>query len=216
MSLRRGCARLGLSPSDRQVETMIRFVDELARWNAAYNLTAIRQPAQMVTHHLLDSLAVLPYLSGARILDLGTGAGLPGIPFAIMAPERQFVLLDANGKKIRFVRHAIMTLGLGNVQAVQGRAESHKSQVRYDTVVARAVGASGKLAALAKPHCALGGRLLLMKGAEPGEQLSLNLCGYRQGVIRRLDVPHLEAERHVVEWIRVDDSESLRDGGVDG
>jgi 16S rRNA (guanine527-N7)-methyltransferase len=162
--LREGAAALGCPLDATQGEALLRLLDELAQWNRAYNLTAITDRSQMLTHHLLDSLAVWPALAGVRVLDLGTGAGFPGLPLALVDPQRRFTLLDGTAKKIRFVAHAARTLGLANVTAVHGRAGEWQPEALFDTVVARAVAPLPKLAALARPLLAPGGRLVACKG----------------------------------------------------
>jgi 16S rRNA (guanine527-N7)-methyltransferase len=118
----RDARALGVELDAAQAAAQCRLLDELAHWNRSFNLTAITERREMLTHHLLDSLSILPFLAGECVLDIGTGAGFPGLPLAIAAPQRRFVLLDSNGKKIRFVAHAVRTLGLRNVEAVHARA----------------------------------------------------------------------------------------------
>lgn len=192
-----GLAALGLDPSQDQRGQLIQFIDLLARWNRAYNLTAVREPLAMVSRHLLDSLAVSPYLLGSLILDLGTGAGLPGLPLAILQPESRFVLLDSNGKKIRFVRQATMDLGLANVEVIQARMESYRPGEKFATIITRAVADQETLRRVVKPLLASPGRLLLMKGRRPDEALATPTAN--NVVIHRLEVPFLDAERHLIE-----------------
>ena len=192
-----GLAALGLDPSQDQRGKLIKFIDLLARWNRAYNLTAVREPLAMVSRHLLDSLAVSPYLFGSPLLDLGTGAGLPGLPLAILNPEKRFVLLDSNGKKIRFVRQATMDLGLANVEVIQARMESYRPGEKFATIITRAVADQETLRRVVKPLLASPGRLLLMKGRRPDEALATPTAN--NVVIHRLEVPFLDAERHLIE-----------------
>ena len=192
-----GLAALGLDPSQDQRGKLIKFIDLLARWNRAYNLTAVREPLAMVSRHLLDSLAVSPYLFGTPLLDLGTGAGLPGLPLAILQPESRFVLLDSNGKKIRFVRQATMDLGLANVEVIQARMESYRPGEKFATIITRAVADQETLRRVVKPLLASPGRLLLMKGRRPDEALATPTAN--NAVIHRLEVPFLDAERHLIE-----------------
>ena len=139
LALAQGVAALGLILDGQQLARLLGFLDLLARWNRRFNLTAIRDASAMVSHHLLDSLAVAPYLQGESVLDLGTGAGLPGLPLAIAEPSRRFWLLDSNGKKVRFVRQAVLELGLSNVEPVQSRIESYRPGRKFSTIVVRAV-----------------------------------------------------------------------------
>lgn len=197
--LRKGLAELGLmfaAAEDKQLE---RYLELLEQWNGAYNLTAVRDPAEMVTKHLLDSLAILPFVTSGPVLDVGTGAGLPGIPLAISLPALQFTLLDSNGKKTRFCTHAVATLGLRNAEVVQARVEDYRPAQPFATVVSRAFSSLLDFARLAGPACAPGGRLLAMKGVRPEEELRELPAGYRLLAVHSLKVPGLDAERCLVE-----------------
>lgn len=188
---------MGLDLPEEQRQRLIGFLTLLLRWNRAYNLTAVRDPEAAVTRHVLDSLAVLPYLARSPVLDLGTGAGLPGIPLAIAAPSLRFVLLDGNGKKIRFVRQAALELGLGGVEAVQARMESYRPPQKFATIISRAVAELETLWRAAEPLLATPGRVLLMKGRRPETELAALSALNPQ--CHRLNVPGLEAERHLIE-----------------
>lgn len=196
--LSQGLSALGLDCPLAVRARLLDYVRLLHKWNRVYNLTAVREPREMVPRHLLDSLAVLPYLHGRRVLDVGTGAGLPGIPLALMSPEREFVLLDSNNKKTRFVQQAVTELGLGNVQVVQARVEDYRPGAPFDTVISRAFSAIADMLRQAGRHCAPDGVLLAMKGGEPREELAALPSGYKVQAIRRLQVPGLNEERHVV------------------
>jgi 16S rRNA (guanine527-N7)-methyltransferase len=202
--LRAGAAALGVPLEPAQAEALLRLLDELGQWNRAYNLTAITDRAQMITHHLLDSLVVQRSLAGTRVLDLGTGAGFPGLPLAVVDPQRHFTLLDGTAKKIRFVAHAARQLGLGNVQAVHGRAGEWQPDAPFDTVVARAVAATAELAALALPMLAPGGRLVACKGQRREAEAELAAMPPKQAAqwlpaqIEAVAVPGLAAERCLV------------------
>jgi 16S rRNA (guanine527-N7)-methyltransferase len=203
-----GLAAMGLSPTEAQREGLIAYVVLLARWNHAFNLTAVREPLEMVPRHLLDSLSLAPYLFGESVMDLGTGAGLPGIPLALFQPQRQFWLLDSNGKKTRFVRQAVMELGLANCEVVQARMESYRPGRKFATIVARALATLSELKALGEPLLARPGRLLLMKGripeAEMGELTRSPGTPHRDGLrVHRLEVPFVVGERHLIE-VRTD------------
>ncbi len=174
------------------------LLDELERWNKKVNLTAIRDRAEMVTVHIQDSLAVRPYLRGSQILDIGTGAGFPGLPLAIAEPERHFTLLDSNSKKVAFVQHVSGLLGLENVSAVKARAEDFAPGKRFDTVIARAVAALPKLLAIAGHHVGEGGVFVALKGRYPAEELEELPAPWSHEVME-LDVPGLEpGSRHAV------------------
>ena len=165
--LQQGVAKLGLSMDATQERLLLQFLRLLVKWNRAYNLTAVRDPLEMVERHLLDSLAVLPHLCGRRCLDMGTGPGLPGIPLAVMRPDIAFVLLDSNGKKIRFVRQAVLELGLANVEPVHARLESYRPEQGFDTLVARAFTALPDMLRLSEGLRDAQGVLLAMKGRLP-------------------------------------------------
>jgi len=169
----------------------------LQKWNRTYNLTAVRDPADMVTRHVLDSLAVLPYLSGSSMIDVGTGAGLPGIPLAIARPLQSWTLLDANAKKTRFLTQAVGELHLNKVRAVNSRAEDYRPAEKFDTLVSRAFASIADMLACAGHLCAPGGRILAMKGTFPEKELADVPAGMAIDV-RRLVVPGLDAERHLV------------------
>jgi 16S rRNA (guanine527-N7)-methyltransferase len=175
-----------------------RLLDELERWNRKVNLTAIREREQMQVLHIADSLAARPLLEGRRILDVGTGPGFPGLPLAIVEPEREFTLLDTNNKKIRFVEHAVALLGLDNVIAVKARAEDYAPGQRFDTVIARALASLPKLVDIAGHHVGEGGVFVALKGRYPAEELQEIPAPWSHEVIE-LDVPGLEkGSRHAV------------------
>jgi 16S rRNA (guanine527-N7)-methyltransferase len=151
-------------------DTLVEYIGLLTRWNRAFNLTAVRDPRAMVPRHLLDSLAVLPWVTRGPVLDLGTGAGLPGIPLAVVRPGLAFTLLDSNGKKTRFVRQAVLELGLANVEVVQSRLEAYRPPHKFATIVARALAALPQLIAGARPLAGADGRLLALKGVLSGDE----------------------------------------------
>jgi 16S rRNA (guanine527-N7)-methyltransferase len=174
----------------------------LLRWNRAYNLTALTDPQQMVTHHLLDSLAVLPWIHGSRIADIGSGAGLPGIPLAIADAALGVVLVEASGKKVRFQKQAILELGLDRVTAVHTRVENYRPEVPFDTVISRAFAATREFVALAGHLVGPEGRLLAMKGKDPKAELTDLPAPWRVEAVHALTVPGLSAARHLVELRR--------------
>jgi 16S rRNA (guanine527-N7)-methyltransferase len=193
-----GAQQLGVALDAGMASRLLRLLEELERWNRAFNLTGIETQAAMVATHLLDSLAAGSDLAGLRIADLGTGAGFPGLPLAIAHPERQFTLIDGTAKKIRFVNHAVRTLGLSNVEAVHARAESMRPTEPFDTVIARAVAPLAKLAALARPLSRPGTRLLALKGKRPTAELAALPSDWELLGVRELSVPGLDAERCLV------------------
>jgi 16S rRNA (guanine527-N7)-methyltransferase len=196
--LGRASAALGLLLADTQVATLERYLDLLEKWNRVYNLTAIRERSRMVTHHLLDSLAVLPHVRGPRVLDVGSGAGLPGIPLAVASPALHVTLLESNHKKSAFLTQAVAELQLANVQVVMERVESWQPEARFDTIVSRAFAELGEFASLAGRLLAPQGVLAAMKGVHPFEEIERLPQGYRVQQVVRLRVPGLDAERHLV------------------
>ena len=204
-SLLDGARALALELSEAQLARLVAHLDLLDEWNARMNLTAIRDRPSQLTKHLLDSLTVQAYLRGERIADVGSGAGFPGIPLAIVEPHRQFTLIESTGKKCRFLEHVRDALGLANVEVVQARAEAWKPAVRYDTVLARAVGPVADLVKNAGALVAGNGRLLAMKGRFPEEELSRKLSGWKVAAVHKLAVPGLAEERHIVELRRSHD-----------
>ncbi len=174
------------------------LLDELERWNNKFNLTAIRDREEMVTAHLEDSLSAWPLLRGERVLDVGTGAGFPGLPLAIVDPGREFHLIDGNNKKIQFVQHVVGLLGLDNVTAVKARGEDYAPGHRFDTVIARALAALPKLLDIAGHHVGEDGVFVALKGRYPEEELQHLPETWRNNV-RELTVPGLAAgSRHAV------------------
>ena len=194
--LGQGVAKLQLTLPTGAVSRLLDYQALLERWNAAYNLTAVRDPAEMVTRHLLDSLAILPYVQGATLVDLGTGPGLPGIPLAIAAPERQILLVDSNGKKVRFLREAIRALKLDGVRAVQSRVEDVEGQ--YDCVTARAFASLADMLGWGGHLLAPAGTWLAMKGKRPDDELAGIPPGFAVRSTHELHVPGLPAERHLL------------------
>lgn len=204
-SLLAGARALGIELTDEQAGRLLTHLDLLDEWGARMNLTAIRDRPSQVTKHLLDSLSVRPHLRGARIADVGSGAGFPGIPLAIVEPGRHFALVESTGKKCRFLEHVRDALGLANVEIVQSRAEAYEPRERFDTVLARAVGPVSELVKVAGRLVVGGGRLLAMKGRYPEEELAAKLNGWKVAAVHRLAVPGLEEERHLVELCRSHD-----------
>jgi 16S rRNA (guanine527-N7)-methyltransferase len=196
--LTEGLAALGLKLPPEVQARLLAYVRLLAKWNAAYNLTAVRDPRDMIVRHLLDSLAVAPFLQGPAVLDLGTGAGLPGIPLALARPQFRFVLLDASAKKTRFVTQAVSELGLANVEVVQARVERYPATARFDTILTRAVGRIADMLRASGRLLAPEGRFLAMKGSDPQAELAALPPGYIARAVVPLQVPGLKAARHVV------------------
>lgn len=177
---------------------MLRYLELLQKWNRVYNLTGVRDPHAMVTRHLLDSLAISPFLCGPRVLDVGSGAGLPGIPLALARPELVFVLLDASRKKARFLRQAVSALGLANAAVACERAESFAPAERFHSVLARALAPLPAALGMCGRLCVADGRILVMTGTYPGRELDAIPAGFLVTEVRRLEVPRLGAQRHLV------------------
>ena len=196
--LRERASALGVALEPTAARQLLRLLDELEQWNRAYNLTAITTREAMVSAHLLDSLAASGDLAGTRIADLGTGAGFPGLPLAIVHPERHFTLIDGTAKKVRFVAHAARTLGLKNVEAVHARAEELRPERPFDTILARAVATLAELAALARALAGPGTLLLAYKGQRPEAELAAMPTDWETLGVRVLQVPGLAAERCLV------------------
>jgi 16S rRNA (guanine527-N7)-methyltransferase len=194
-----GARELGLELDPAAVESLLRLVDELELGNSQFNLTAIRDRPGMLRKHVLDSLSLAPYLRGARVADIGTGAGYPGLPLAVVNPRRRFTLVEATGKKARFVEQTLERLALNNVQVVSSRAETYRPFELFDTVVARALASLADFTAYAGHLCAPDGRLLAMKGKRPDEEISALPKSFRVLAVHRLKVPGLDDERHLVE-----------------
>ncbi len=194
-----GARELGIALDPPAVEALLKLVDELELGNAQFNLTAIRDRPSMLRKHVLDSLSIQPYLRGQRIADIGTGAGFPGLPLAIVNPQRRFTLIEATGKKARFAEQTAGRLGCENVRIEQARAENYRPFELFDTVVARALSSLADFAAYAGHLCAPDGRLLAMKGKRPDEEISALPKSFRVVAVHRLKVPGLDDERHLVE-----------------
>jgi 16S rRNA (guanine527-N7)-methyltransferase len=197
-----GAREIGIDLRGEAAEMLLKLVDELEQGNAQFNLTAIRDRPGMLRKHVLDSLTVQPYLRGGRIADVGTGAGFPGLALAIVNGQRRFTLIEATGKKARFVEQTAARIGCANVAVVNSRAESYRPFELFDTVLARALSSLADFVAYAGHLCAPGGRLLAMKGKRPDEEISALPKAFRVLAVHRLSVPGLDDERHLVELVR--------------
>ena len=174
------------------------YIKLMLRWNRAYNLTSVKEPEQVITRHIMDSLSLLPELIGENSLDVGSGAGLPGIPLAIFNPDHSFVLIDSNSKKYRFLNQVLFEIGIKNAIVCQMRIEYFTADHRFDNVLSRAFSSASELLKMAGPLCTKNGQLLLMKGVYPSTELSdipENLASFE---IKPLKVPFLEAERTLI------------------
>ena len=196
--LEAGMQQMGVEYSSEQRDMLLTYLQLLMTWNKAYNLTAIRDPGEMIKLHLLDSLAVLPHVSGRRLIDVGTGAGLPGIPLAIMCPERDFTLLDSNGKKTRFLFQARCDLGLSNLKEINSRVENHQPEVPYDAVLSRAFTSVADMVNKCSHLLSPEGLFLAMKGKFPQSELSEVGKDYKVNASHTLQVPGVDGERHLI------------------
>ena len=196
--LQAGLQALQLPLSVDTQERLLQFVQLLIKWNRVYNLTSVRKPDDIIARHILDSLVVVSHLAARRVLDVGTGAGLPGIPLSLACPDSEFVLLDSNNKKIRFVRQAIADLGLDNVTVEHCRVEDYRPPQAFDVVISRAYSSLAEMYEQVAPLLAPDGRLLAMKGVYPLAEMDA-LKGSALAVeIVPLRVPGLDAERNLV------------------
>lgn len=200
-ALEAGAAQMGLALSGLQFESLLRYLAELDKWNRAYNLSAVRDVRTMVSRHILDSLSVLPHvrqLNPATAIDVGTGAGLPGIPLAIALPECQFTLLDSAGKKTRFLFHVANTLGLDNVRVENQRVEAYQPDVLYPAVLSRAFASLADMTSNCAHLLAPGGVFLAMKGQYPTQEMAEIEARHNIVGVHSLTVPKTEGERHLV------------------
>jgi 16S rRNA (guanine527-N7)-methyltransferase len=203
--LTEGLGSLGLSSLEPEVPRLLAYQALLAKWNATYNLTAIRDPERMVSHHLLDSLAILTLLPPEplfRVLDVGTGAGLPGIPLAIARPHWKLTLLDSSHKKTAFVQQAVIELRLANVTVKTARVESFPANERYDYVVSRAFSELAEFIRVAGHLVKLGGEMLAMKGMHPQQEIDALSPPWKVVSVAPLRVPGLDADRTLVKLLK--------------
>ncbi len=196
--LQHGLNELGLSLSETQQTQLLYYLQQLLFWNKAYNLTAIKQAEPALIKHLLDSLAILPHLRGGSLLDIGTGAGLPGLVIAICQPERQVTALDSNGKKIRFIKQVASELGLKNVVAVASRIEAHEGL--YEVITSRAFASLVDFVTVSQPHLSQTGEVWAMKGVEPLVEMQTLEPNWQISSIK-LTVPYLDEERHLLRLV---------------
>jgi 16S rRNA (guanine527-N7)-methyltransferase len=197
-TLSAGLQGLGLPLSAVVQDKLLAYARLVEKWNRVYNLTAVREAERIVSLHLLDSLAVARYLEGDSLLDVGSGAGLPGIPLALARPELAVTLLEANHKKAAFLKQAAIEIGLPNVDVVNARVEDWKAPRLYDVVISRAFSDLADFVTLAGRHVAEGGALAAMKGVYPFEELAQLPAPYELGAAIALNVPGLDAERHLI------------------
>ncbi len=196
--LAEGVAQLGLTLPPQALQRLLEYLALLEKWNQAYNLTAVRDPVDMVSHHLLDCLAVVPHLAASSIVDVGSGAGLPGIPLALALPDAQLTLVEASQKKSAFLRQVTIELGLENAAVECTRVERWAAPQRFELVISRALSDLGEFIALAGHLVAPGGTLAAMKGVYPHEELARLPRGFQLRRAQALSVPGLRAARHLL------------------
>ncbi|WP_319782856.1 16S rRNA (guanine(527)-N(7))-methyltransferase RsmG [Oceanisphaera sp. IT1-181] len=197
-TLTRLLAQTELVVTEQQVEQLVTLVTLLNKWNKAFNLTSVRDPLAMVGRHMVDSLVVSPYLEGTRFIDVGTGPGLPGLPLAIMNPDKEFVLLDSLGKRIRFIRMVIHHLGLTNVTAVESRVEAYQPEQKFDGVLSRAFASLDDMVSWCAHLLKSEGRFLALKGQYPEQELQSLPAHLQLDKVYPLIVPEQDGDRHLV------------------
>jgi 16S rRNA (guanine527-N7)-methyltransferase len=197
--LQQGLQSLDVELSDDQQTRLMSFVELLVKWNRVYNLTAVRDPVQMLHRHILDSLSVLPYLTGTRIIDIGAGAGIPGIPLAIAQPGNQFVLVDSNRKKTRFMQQVKTDLALGNIEVFHSRVENFQPEQLFDSVISRAFTSLKQMAQWSSHLVKQEGVLYAMKGSYPEQEISELANSFEIKAVRKIEYPGLDADRYLVE-----------------
>ena len=189
---------MGLALPATAMDQLVNYLHLLVKWNRVYNLTAIRDEAKLVSHHVLDSLAVVSHLPDGNVVDVGSGAGLPGIPIAISCPGREVTLLDSNHKKAAFLKQAIAELGLVTARVVTERAEAYRPAEPFKTVISRAFSDLADFIKLAGHLCASDGVMIAMKGLHPHEEIAQLPSTWKVEKVVRLEIPQLEASRHLV------------------
>lgn len=196
--LKSGVKTLGLSFDDKVFTDLEKYLELLIKWNSSFNLSGISSPAEMVSKHILDSLAVSPFLNANTIADIGTGAGLPGIPLAIANPDKKFILVDSNGKKTRFLFQAKLNLNLENVSIENCRIEHYQSKQQVDIVVSRAFASLSDMAEKTGHLLTPSGTMLAMKGRYPEQEIEQLAPGFRVAKVEKLLIPGEDGERHLV------------------
>ncbi len=196
--LEQACRTLSLDINEDKLLSLLDYLELLVKWNKAYNLTAIRSPDDMLVKHIIDSLSIVPFIKGCELADIGTGAGLPGIPLAILFPDKRFTLVDSNGKKTRFLTQVKMTLKLDNVTVIHGRVEQIPAEKSFDQITSRAFTALDNMVTLCKHLLTDDGEFIAMKGLYPTEEIAVLTEGYSVQQSVKLVVPGCEDSRHLI------------------
>ena len=202
MILQQGLQELKLTANDKQIDLLLAFIKLIEKWNKAYNLTAVRNLEDMARLHILDSLAIIPHIEGSHIADIGTGAGLPGIPLAIFLPDIKFTLIDSNSKKTRFVQQAILELDLSNVSVIHSRVENIQIEKLFSSLILRAFSNMQTIVALTRHLIDESGIVLAMKGLNPSEEL---IDFTEQYTVIPVKVPGVDAERCLIRITGIND-----------
>lgn len=206
-NLSKGCQQLGITIDAHQQTSLLTHIELLAKWNVALNLTAIKSNNDMISHHILDSLAIQRYVIGNTLLDIGSGGGFPGLPLAIVNPQWQVTLLDSRGKRVEFLRNCVASLALKNVSLVKSRIENYHPGGKFDTLTARAFSSLPKLVRLSQANLGQGTRLLALKGRFPAQEIEtmggelpeLSPEQMRPRLtVEKLQIPFLQAQRHLI------------------
>jgi len=200
--LRKHINKTQLQVSSKQIVQLVEFVNLLHKWNKAYNLTSVRDPKEMVVKHIMDSIIVAPHLTEQQYVDVGTGPGLPGIPLAIMHPDKSFIVLDSLGKRVRFMKQVAYELKLANIQPVQSRVEDFASQVPIDAVLSRAFASLKDMLHWCQHLVDSAGTFVALKGQLPQQEIEELPEGFKITEIVRLDIPDLTGERHLIKIVK--------------
>ncbi|WP_299809892.1 16S rRNA (guanine(527)-N(7))-methyltransferase RsmG [uncultured Shewanella sp.] len=197
-------AEVGLTATEQQKQQLVDFVGMLNKWNKAFNLTSVRDPEQMLIRHIMDSLVVSPHLKGSRFIDVGTGPGLPGIPLAILNPDKEFVLLDSLGKRIRFQKQVQFELGIKNISSIESRVEAYQPEDLFDGVLSRAFASIQDMLHWCQHLPKADGCFYALKGQLSEEEMSQMPVGFVVTDIIELKVPKLDEQRHLLRVIKQD------------
>ncbi|MPY26343.1 16S rRNA (guanine(527)-N(7))-methyltransferase RsmG [Shewanella psychropiezotolerans] len=195
-------AEMNLTATEQQKKQLVGFVEMLNKWNKAYNLTSVRDPEQMLIRHIMDSLAVSAHLVGERFIDVGTGPGLPGIPLAIMNPDKHFVLLDSLGKRIRFQKQVQFDLGIDNISSVESRVEAYEPEEKFDGVLSRAFASIEDMLHWCHHLPADNGCYYALKGQLAEDEMTKIPEGYELTDVIELSVPRLDEQRHLLRVVK--------------